>query len=237
MRVWDETGRLLRTVGPAGLKRPSDVAVDAFRNLYVADEELGVLVFNPQGQLLATIASPELKRPRAAHPRRHRRRPRLRRPGGAGAALSLAGENRACGNDDIGEVGPGARGGGAPGERAPGGGAGAEPRCRRRSSARCRPRRTRWRGRWPSSTGRSRAGRSWPSTRSSPGWRRWGRGRCRRAGATSSSRPTSTGGARTSASASRRRPPRTSASSSSSSPTTRSRRRRSRRRSSTSSTA
>ena len=65
VRVWDEAGRLLRTVGPAGLKRPSDVAVDAFRNLYVADEESGVLVFNPQGQLLATIASPELKRPRA----------------------------------------------------------------------------------------------------------------------------------------------------------------------------
>ncbi|HYN01502.1 MAG TPA: tetratricopeptide repeat protein [Vicinamibacteria bacterium] len=65
VRVWDETGRLLRTVGPAGLKRPSDVAVDAFRNLYVADEELGILIFNPQGQLLATIASPEMKRPRA----------------------------------------------------------------------------------------------------------------------------------------------------------------------------
>ncbi len=65
VRVWDEAGRLLRTVGPAGLKHPSDVAVDAFRNLYVADEELGVLVFNPQGQLLATIASPEMKRPRA----------------------------------------------------------------------------------------------------------------------------------------------------------------------------
>ena len=65
VRVWDEAGRLLRTLGPAGLKRPSDVAVDAFRNLYVADEEGGVLVFNPQGQLLVTIASPEMKRPRA----------------------------------------------------------------------------------------------------------------------------------------------------------------------------
>jgi outer membrane protein assembly factor BamD (BamD/ComL family) len=65
VRVWDEAGRLLRTVGPAGLKRPSDVAVDAFRNLYGADEDVGVLVFNPQGQLLATIASPEMKRPRA----------------------------------------------------------------------------------------------------------------------------------------------------------------------------
>ncbi|HUL79733.1 MAG TPA: tetratricopeptide repeat protein [Vicinamibacteria bacterium] len=65
VRVWQETGRLVRAVGPAGLKRPTDVAVDAFRNLYVADEELGVLVYNPQGQLLATITSPELKRPKA----------------------------------------------------------------------------------------------------------------------------------------------------------------------------
>ncbi len=65
VRVWDETGRLLRSVGPVGLKRPTDVAVDAFRNLYVADEETGVLVYNPQGQLLTTIASPELRRARA----------------------------------------------------------------------------------------------------------------------------------------------------------------------------
>jgi len=65
VRVWDETGHLLRTVGPAGLKRPVDVAVDAFRNLYVADEELGVLVFDSQGKPLTTITSPELRRPRA----------------------------------------------------------------------------------------------------------------------------------------------------------------------------
>lgn len=65
VRVWDENGRLLRSLGPAGLKRPTDVAVDAFRNLYVADEEAGVHVFNLQGQLLVTIASPELRRARA----------------------------------------------------------------------------------------------------------------------------------------------------------------------------
>lgn len=65
IRVWDENGRLLRSVGPVGLKRPADVAVDAFRNLYVADEETGVLVYNLQGQLLATITSPELRRARA----------------------------------------------------------------------------------------------------------------------------------------------------------------------------
>jgi sugar lactone lactonase YvrE len=65
VRVFDESGRLLRSVGPAGLRRPADVAVDAFRNLYVADEETGVQVYNPQGQLLATIAGPELRRARA----------------------------------------------------------------------------------------------------------------------------------------------------------------------------
>jgi outer membrane protein assembly factor BamD (BamD/ComL family) len=65
LRVWDETGRALRSVGPTGLKRPADVAVDAFRNLYVADEEAGVLVFNPQGQPIATITSPELRKARA----------------------------------------------------------------------------------------------------------------------------------------------------------------------------
>ena len=65
VRVWDETGRLLRSVGPVGLKRPADIAVDAFRNLYVADEEIGVLVYNLQGQLLVTVASPELRRARA----------------------------------------------------------------------------------------------------------------------------------------------------------------------------
>ncbi len=65
VRVFDETGKLLRTVGPAGLRRPADVAVDFFRNTYVADEEGGVLVFSPQGQPMATIGAGELKRPKA----------------------------------------------------------------------------------------------------------------------------------------------------------------------------
>jgi len=64
-RVWHETGRPIRAIGPAGLKHPVDVAVDAFRNLYVADEELGVLVFSPQGQPLVTITSPELRKAKA----------------------------------------------------------------------------------------------------------------------------------------------------------------------------
>jgi sugar lactone lactonase YvrE len=65
VRVFDETGKVLRTLGPAGLRRPADVAVDPFRNTYVADEEAGVLVFNAAGQLLTTLAAPELKRPKA----------------------------------------------------------------------------------------------------------------------------------------------------------------------------
>lgn len=67
--VFDEAGKLLRSVGPKGagfeLKKPADVAVDPFRNLYVADEEGGVFVFSPSGQLLATIAGEDLKRPKA----------------------------------------------------------------------------------------------------------------------------------------------------------------------------
>jgi TolA-binding protein len=65
VRLWDETGRPLRVIGPTGLRKPVDLAVDPFRNVYVADEELGVLVFDPQGRLLATLASPELRRPKA----------------------------------------------------------------------------------------------------------------------------------------------------------------------------
>jgi sugar lactone lactonase YvrE len=65
IRVLDETGKVLRTVGPAGLKKPVDAAVDAFRNTYVADEEGAVQVFNEKGQPLATLSVPEMRKPRA----------------------------------------------------------------------------------------------------------------------------------------------------------------------------
>jgi sugar lactone lactonase YvrE len=68
VRVYDEAGRLVRAVLAKGsgyeLKHPVDIAVDPFRNLYVADEELGVLVFSPAGQLVTTLAA-ELRRPEA----------------------------------------------------------------------------------------------------------------------------------------------------------------------------
>ena len=69
VRVFDEAGRPLRAVAARGpgyeLRRPVDVAVDPMRNTYVADEQAGVLLFSPQGQLLATLASEELQRPKA----------------------------------------------------------------------------------------------------------------------------------------------------------------------------
>jgi TolA-binding protein len=68
VQVYDEGGKLLRSVAARGtgweLKRPVDVAVDAFRNIYVADEEGFVYLFSPQGQLLASISG-ELRKPRA----------------------------------------------------------------------------------------------------------------------------------------------------------------------------
>jgi TolA-binding protein len=69
VRVFDAAGRLLRSVGPRGpgfeLKKPADVAVDASRNTYVADEESGVYIFSADGRLLGTLSGEELKRPKA----------------------------------------------------------------------------------------------------------------------------------------------------------------------------
>lgn len=70
VRVYDEQGRLARSVGGRGtgfeLRRPVDVAVDAARNLYVADEEAAaVLVVSPAGRPLATIAHAALRKPKA----------------------------------------------------------------------------------------------------------------------------------------------------------------------------
>ena len=69
VRVFDETGKPLRAVLAKGagyeLKKPIDIAIDPARNLYLADEELGVLIFAPDGKLMATISGEEVRRPRA----------------------------------------------------------------------------------------------------------------------------------------------------------------------------
>lgn len=68
-QVYDESGKLLRTIGPRGagfeLKRPVDIAVDPFRNTYIADEEGGVYVFSAQGQLLTALSGEEIRKPKA----------------------------------------------------------------------------------------------------------------------------------------------------------------------------
>jgi hypothetical protein len=69
VQVFDARGRAIRTLGPRGpgyeLRRPVDVAVDHSRNLYVADEEVGVLLLSPDGRLLTMIGGEELRKPKA----------------------------------------------------------------------------------------------------------------------------------------------------------------------------
>jgi DNA-binding beta-propeller fold protein YncE len=69
LTVADKSGRVLRTIGPTGagysFRKPSDVAVDAFRNLYVADEEAGVWVLDAQGKFLAQLAADDVRKARA----------------------------------------------------------------------------------------------------------------------------------------------------------------------------
>jgi TolA-binding protein len=65
VRVYDEAGKPVRSLGPAGLRKPVDVAVDSFLNAYVADEEGGISVYSPKGQLVANLGGEEIKRPRA----------------------------------------------------------------------------------------------------------------------------------------------------------------------------
>jgi TolA-binding protein len=65
VRICDESGRTLRTVGPGGLNKPRDVAVDSVRNIYVADEKEGVVVFNPRGELFFKISGSPMKKPTA----------------------------------------------------------------------------------------------------------------------------------------------------------------------------
>jgi TolA-binding protein len=69
VEIVDEAGKPLRKLAARGagyeLRKPVDMAVDPFRNLYVAEEDVGVLVFAPDGRLLTTITSAELRKPSA----------------------------------------------------------------------------------------------------------------------------------------------------------------------------
>jgi TolA-binding protein len=69
VRVFDENGKPLRAIATKGagyeLKKPADIAFDSSRNLYLADEETGVMLFAPDGRLLAALPADEVKKPRA----------------------------------------------------------------------------------------------------------------------------------------------------------------------------
>ena len=68
VEIFDAGGRLLRTIGPSGpgfeWKKPADVAVDAFSNLYVADEDQGTFMFSTAGELMAAFGA-EVRKSRA----------------------------------------------------------------------------------------------------------------------------------------------------------------------------
>jgi TolA-binding protein len=69
LEVFDDNGRLVTKIGPRGpgfeWKKPVDVAIDAFSNLYVADEDQGIFMFSAKGELRAQFGAAEVKKSRA----------------------------------------------------------------------------------------------------------------------------------------------------------------------------
>jgi len=69
IEVWDDSGRLVLKLGPRGpgfeWKKPVDVTIDAFSNLYVADEDQGVFVFSAKGELMTTFGASDVRKSRA----------------------------------------------------------------------------------------------------------------------------------------------------------------------------
>jgi len=69
VEVIDDSGRIVSKIGPRGpgfeWKKPVDVTVDAFSNLYVADEDQGIFVFSPKGELMTTFGATDVRKSRA----------------------------------------------------------------------------------------------------------------------------------------------------------------------------
>jgi TolA-binding protein len=69
VEIFDDGGRLISKIGPRGQgfewKKPADVAVDAFSNLYLADEDQGVFMFSPKGDLMTTFGGADVRKSRA----------------------------------------------------------------------------------------------------------------------------------------------------------------------------
>ena len=83
VRVFDETGKLLRMLPRAApgtsCRSPVDVAVDPFRNLYVADQEGAVLVLSPRASCWRRWPRADDAQARRPDPGPDRRGPGLRR--------------------------------------------------------------------------------------------------------------------------------------------------------------
>lgn len=66
VEVYDDSGRQAFKLGPRGpgfeWKKPVDVAMDAFSNLYVADEDQGVFMFSPKGELMASFGASDVRK-------------------------------------------------------------------------------------------------------------------------------------------------------------------------------
>ncbi len=69
VEIFDSGGRLIRKIGPRGAgfewKKPVDIAIDAFSHLYVADEDQGIFMFSPAGELMIVFGAPDLRKSRA----------------------------------------------------------------------------------------------------------------------------------------------------------------------------
>lgn len=69
LEIVDDSGRLVAKIGPRGVgyewKKPVDIALDAFSNIYVADEDQGVFVLSPKGDLLTVFGLPDVKKAKA----------------------------------------------------------------------------------------------------------------------------------------------------------------------------
>jgi len=69
LEIVDDGGRPVSRIPSRGAgyewKKPVDLALDAFSNLYVVDEDQGIFVLSPRGELMTTFGAAEIKKSRA----------------------------------------------------------------------------------------------------------------------------------------------------------------------------
>ena len=69
IEIVDDGGRPVQRIPSRGAgyewKKPVDIALDEFSNLYLADEDQGIFVLSPKGEILATFGAADVKKARA----------------------------------------------------------------------------------------------------------------------------------------------------------------------------